>query len=401
MKIAILGLGTIGTGVYNQIINNKEKIELEINDVIDIKYGLVTNVTGMLQKRFTETTLTTDIVEILDDKEIDCIIDAFSNVKFSYPAIKKAIKNKIHIVSANKNLIALYGVELMRYAKENNVDFYFEASVAGGVPIIRSITKGLASDYIYDIKGILNGTTNYILSKMSYDGIDFKSACKNAKDLGYTELHIADDVNGIDTARKIAILSMLCYRVDVKLTDVNYKGIEDVSLKDIEIAHNLGYEIKLIGHSHYENNQLLINVHPCFVATNHPLDTVSYEMNSVYVSGRSIGEIMLYGSGTGGNANATAIVADLLEVASNMKYQCNSRDIIIPSNQKEITYGNNIERYIFIGDERMIQQVLNTIPVIKYTKDYVIGELSSQQAYELVLENKWKIYPIIEASNND
>ncbi|MDR1781545.1 MAG: homoserine dehydrogenase [Bacilli bacterium] len=401
MNIAILNMGNVGTSVYNQIISNKEKIESEIEDTINIKYGLVAMINPSLEKKFEHTELTTDVVKILEDKELDCIIDAFSNVKFSYPAIKKAISNGVHIVSANKNLIALYGVELMKLAKQNNVDFYFEASIAGGVPIVRSLTKGLASDYIYDITGIFNGTTNYILTKMSNDGMDFASACKEAKELEMTETHISDDISGIDTARKTAILAMLCYHVNVTLRDVTYKGIENVSINDIEIAQELGYNIKLIGHSHYEDGKLLLNVEPCFVSKLHPLDDVKYDMNSVYVKGRSIGNLMLYGASVGANNNAVAILADLLEVASNMKYHCNGRDIVLPRNKKELTYGDENNKYIFIGDDKMIQQVLNTIPVIKYTKDYVICSLAESYAKKLASENNWKMYPTIEVDEDN
>ena len=397
MNVAILGLGTVGSGVYHQLTNNINKIEIETDTKFDLSYGLVKEITPTIKRKFEKLKLTTNIMDILNDENVDCIIEVLGGIDFPYEVIKRALQNKKNVVSANKDLIALHGVELMKIAKDNNCDFYFEASVAGGVPIIRSVTKGLASDYLYDIKGILNGTSNYILTKMSQEGLSYNDALQQAKDLGFAESDPTNDVAGYDAGRKVAILAMLCYHVDAKFSDVTCEGIENVTENDIKIADSLGYEIKLIGHSHYEGGELYMSVSPSFVSKKHQLANVSYEMNSIYVSGQLIGDVMLFGAGAGSNPTATAVLSDLLEVARNMKCHCNGRDIIIPTNKKEMTHGHRIDKYLFISDEKNLQTVLNTIPVIKHTKDYVISELTGAYARKIASENNCKLYPIIDA----
>ncbi|MDF9867221.1 homoserine dehydrogenase [Bacilli bacterium PM5-3] len=397
MKVAILGLGVVGSGVYKQLLNNIKKIEQETEVQFEIAYGLVKEITPPIKKEFSKIKLTTNVMDILDDDSVDCIIEVMGSIDFAYEVIKRALKLKKHVVSANKDLIALHGVELMKLAKENNCDFYFEASVAGGVPIIRSITKGLASDYLYDIKGILNGTSNYILTKMSQDGLSYDDALAQAKELGFAEADPTNDVAGYDAARKVAILAMLCYFVDAKFSDVDVVGIENVSLNDIEFAHKLDCEIKLIGHSHYENGKLSLSVMPSFVSINHQLAMVSYEMNAVYVSGQSIGDLMLFGAGAGSNPTATAVMSDLLEVARNFRCNCNGRDIVIPTNKKEIVNDEEVNKYIFIANDKVLQDILTIVNVVKHTKDYVISEISRKEVNKILADYDCKAYPILEA----
>ena len=397
MKIAILGLGVVGSGVYKQLTEHKNKIEKETEDEFILTYGLVRTITPKKERKFPNIKLTTNVMDILDDPEVDCLIEVMGSIDFAYEVIKRALSNKKHVITANKDLVALHGVELMKLAKKNKCDFYFEASVAGGVPIVRSVSKGLASDYIYDIKGILNGTSNYILTKMSHDGISYKEALKEAQSLGFAESDPTNDIAGFDTARKLAILAMLSFYIDVTINDVIINGIENVSQDDMRIAQSLGYEIKLIGHSHYQGGEVCLNVNPTFVNKKHQLANVNREMNSVFIVGEAIGELIFFGAGAGSNPTATAVMSDLLEVSRNMKSKCNGRDLIIPFNKKEITIGHELGKYIFIANEKILQDILNLFPATKHTKDYVICELSGAYATKIARENDCKMFPMIES----
>jgi len=392
MKVAILGLGVVGSGVYNQLINHKEKIEKEANSKFEITCGLVKEITPEIEKKFDKIKLTTDVNEILEDNSVDCIIEVMGGIDHTYEILKKAFNSKKHVVSANKDLIAVHGVELLELAKQNNCDFYFEASVAGGIPILRSIFKGLASDYIYDIKGILNGTSNYILTKMSKENLSYEDALKQAQDLGFAEADPTADVAGHDAARKVAILAMLSYHIDTKFSDVACIGIEDVSSADIMLAHELGYEIKLIGHSHYEAGKVSLSVVPSFVSLNHQLASVNNEMNAVYVSGEAIGNVLLYGPGAGSNPTGTAVMSDVLEVARNMNSNCSGRDIILPYNDKRVDNETVVERYIIISETVKFEEIISPLD---YGEGYLIADLSKKHVDELVEKYNCKAYPIL------
>lgn len=395
MKIAILGLGVVGNGVYEQIVNHHKKIVLETECDFELSYGLVKEITNEISQQFKELTLTENVDDILNDKTVDCIVEVMGGIAFPYEVIKTALLNKKHVVTANKDLMAVHGYELLKLAKANNCDLYYEASVAGGIPVLRTIMKGLASDYIYDVKGILNGTSNFILTKMTQDKLSYEDALKQAQDLGFAESDPTADVEGIDAARKVAILSSLSYHIDAVLDDVVVSGIANVSAEDIELANLLSYQIKLIGHTKLSKTGVSLSVAPTFINNNHQLAQVNNEMNAVYINGEAIGELMLYGPGAGSKPTGTAVMSDVLEVARNMKSDCNGRDIILPANNKNVINGEDTQDFIVIGSADSINNLAKELVVTAYN-NYLIVTSTYQELMKKIKDYPFKVYPIID-----
>lgn len=396
MKVALLGLGVVGSGVYKQLVEHKTKFKKDSNLEFELSYGVVQNISEKRKEEFKFLELTSDVNLPLDDESVDCIIEVMGGVELGYEVIKKALLNKKHVVSANKDLMAVHGQELIQLAKEQNCDLYFEGSVAGGLPILRSIYKGLASDYLYEFSGILNGTSNFILTKMAQENLSYEIALKQAQDLGFAESDPTADVEGHDAARKVAILAMLCFSVDAKFEDVKCQGITQISSEAMEIAQQLNCSIKLIGKGSYANKQLSLSVHPTFVSNQHPLANVNNEMNSVYVKGELIGDIMVYGAGAGSNATGTAVMSDVIEVAKNQRDNCNGRDLIVPYNEKEVVLSSEQQEYVFIANQTILASIVQNFDVIKAEANYLIMKISEKQAYQLLSNYDVQMYSMIK-----
>src|SRR5699024_1894036 len=238
------------------------------------------------------------------------IIEVMGGVDTAREYILTALKAKKHVVTANKDVIALHGPELEETARENGCDLFYEASVGGGMPVLRPLSDGLVSDRINQVMGIINGTTNYILTKMDKEGESYEDALQKAQDLGFAEADPTADVEGLDAARKMVILARLSFLTNVELDDVDVEGISNVSLTDIEYGKKLNLTMKLIGFAKRTNNEIEVNVKPTFLADSHPLAAVNDEYNAVYVSGEAVGETMFYGPGAGSLPTATAVMSD-------------------------------------------------------------------------------------------
>ncbi|NBJ67991.1 MULTISPECIES: homoserine dehydrogenase [Clostridia] len=319
VSIGLLGLGVVGSGVIKLIKNHQEELVHQLGCAIEVKRILVRNVDKVRDVDLNQTFLTTDPEDILQDPEIDVIIEVMGGIDEAYQYILEAFRVKKHVVSANKDLIALHGTELEETARQHKCDFYYEASVAGGIPILRGITDGLASDRIQKVMGIVNGTTNYILTKMTNNGITYEGALKEAQELGFAEADPTADVEGLDAARKMAILGRLAFSTDLALSEVEVNGIKDLELADLQYGEKFGYTMKLIGFAQCENQQIEVSVQPTFLSNDHPLAGVKNEYNAVYVYGDAVGETMFYGPGAGSLPTATAIVSDLVTVIKNMR----------------------------------------------------------------------------------
>src|SRR5690625_2590242 len=249
----------------------------------------------------------------------------------------EAFAAKKHVITANKDLIALHGPELEQAAMENGCDLFYEASVGGGIPLLRSLTDGLVSDRIQKVMGIVNGTTNYILTKMDTEGTSYEDALKAAQDLGFAEADPTADVEGLDAARKMVILARLAFLTNVELDDVEVKGISNVSQTDLQYGKKLGYTMKLIGFANRNNSHIEVSVQPTLLAEKHPLVGVKNEYNVVYVNGEAVGETMFYGPGAGSLPTATAVMSDVVEAIKNMNMNVSGRQVIQPRFEKEIT----------------------------------------------------------------
>jgi len=319
IKIGLLGLGTVGTGVVRIIENHQDDLQNQIGSPVIIEKILVSNVNKKRNIDINLDKLTEDAWEIIRNPEIDIIVEVMGGTTLAKEYLIEALNLGKNVVTANKDLLAMYGSELLQLAAKNSSDIYYEASVAGGIPIIRTLVEGFSSDRITKIMGIVNGTTNYILTKMSQEGASYDDVLKEAQKLGYAEADPTSDVEGLDAARKMAILARLGFHTPVALSDVTAEGISNVSKEDISYAKRLGYELKLLGIAECDENQIAVSVQPTMVKKSHPLASVNGVYNAVFVTGEAVGETMFYGAGAGELPTATSVVADIVAVSKNIK----------------------------------------------------------------------------------
>lgn len=336
ISIGLLGLGTVGSGVVKIIENHQDKLMHQVGCPVKVKRILVKNLNKERAVHVNQAMLTTDPEEILNDPEIDVIIEVMGGIDETKKYIKKALMNRKNIVTANKDLMALHGSELLTAASENGCDLFYEASVGGGIPILRSLVEGLASDRITKMMGIVNGTTNFILTKMSKQGSAYEEVLKEAQELGYAETDPTADVEGLDAARKMTILSTLGFSMKIDLDDVKVTGITGITEEDLHYAKQLGYVMKLIGIAHRSGEKVEVSVQPTLLAETHPLASVHDEYNAVYVYGEAVGETMFYGPGAGSLPTATAVVSDLVGVMKNMRLGVNGRSAVTPQYEKQL-----------------------------------------------------------------
>ncbi|MDF2610365.1 MAG: hypothetical protein K0R92_1839 [Lachnospiraceae bacterium] len=315
INIAILGYGTIGSGVVEVLGLNGDSISKKCGHEINIKYILDL-------KDFPGTPIENKIVHdfnvIANDPEIKIVVEVMGGVEPAYSFVKEAILRGKSVCTSNKELVAKHGAELLALSKEQKVNFLFEASVGGGIPIIRPLNQSLTADEIEEITGILNGTTNYILSKMTDEGADFDATLKEAQAKGYAERHPEADVEGYDACRKIAILSSLAFGMQVDFEDIYTEGITKITQTDIKYAKVMGARIKLLGTSKREGNHVYAMVTPMMIFQNHPLYSVNDVFNGIFVRGNVIGDVMFYGSGAGKLPTASAVVADVVDAAKHL-----------------------------------------------------------------------------------
>ncbi|WP_338449284.1 homoserine dehydrogenase [Niallia oryzisoli] len=348
ISIGLLGLGTVGSGVVKIIEDHQDKLMHQVGCPIQVKKILVKSLDKERSIDIEPSVLTTDVDDILLDPEIDVVVEVMGGVEKTKGYLLEALNNKKHVVTANKDLMALHGAELLQTASHNGCDLFFEASVAGGIPILRSIVDGLASDKITKIMGIVNGTTNYILTKMSKNGAAYEEVLKEAQELGFAEADPTSDVEGLDAARKMAILATLGFSMEIDLDDVSVKGITSITEEDIQYGKQLGYTMKLIGMAKQDDDKVEVSVQPTMLSDSHPLAAVQNEYNAVYVCGEAVGETMFYGPGAGSLPTATSIVSDLVVVMKNMRDGVNGKSIVSPQYPKKLKADNEIFSKYFL-----------------------------------------------------
>ena len=324
IKVGLLGLGTVGTGVYKLIGRRSEEMQQKTGAALEIKKILVHNMKKVRQG-VDQNLLTDQWKEIIEDDEIQIVIEVMGGIEPAKTMITEALKAGKNVVSANKDLIAEYGKELYDAAKEGSADFLFEAAVAGGIPIIRPLKQCLEGNQIDEIMGIVNGTTNYILTKMFEDGMDFTEALAKATELGYAEADPTADVEGLDAGRKVAIMATSAFHSQVKFSDVYTEGITKITAADVNYAKEMGNVIKLIGIARNTSNGIEAGVYPMMIDKKHPLATVRDSFNAVFVHGDAVGDTMFYGRGAGELPTASAVAGDVFEVVRNMKADCCGR----------------------------------------------------------------------------
>lgn len=316
MKIAILGFGVVGSGVVKVVEDNKELIDQAAGEPVEITHIFGRSFKNLHDANLDKIILTKDIQEIIDSG-VEAVVEVLGGIEFPLELSKKFLENGIHVISANKDMLALHIDELSDLGNENKAQLSYEASSAGGVPIIQALNYGFNANKITQVQGILNGTTNYILTRMTDGGLTYKEALAEASEKGYAESDPTNDVDGYDAQRKITLLSRIAYKQKVDITEVAVKGIRDVHLKDIFRGKNAQLTLKLIGQSFIEEDgkTMSISVEPIFIRNDHPLASVDAEKNAVFVKGNAVGESMLYGPGAGSFETASAIVSDVINTA--------------------------------------------------------------------------------------
>ena len=309
-NIAVLGYGTVGSGVVEVINTNRKNIESKADDNINIKYVLDLR---EFPDDPVQKILTHDFEDIINDDTIDVVVEVMGGTKPAFDFVKRSLEAGKSVCTSNKELVAAHGDELMAIAQENNVNFLFEASVGGGIPIIRPINRSITSDKILKIMGILNGTTNYMLTKMSREGLDYGDVLKDAQQKGYAERNPAADVEGFDACRKIAILTSLATGKRVDFNDIPTEGITNIGKKDIEYVNKMGASIKLLASADLSTENIWARVAPTIIMQENPLSSVNDVFNAILLEGNMLGEVMFYGKGAGKLATAAAVVSDIVE----------------------------------------------------------------------------------------
>jgi homoserine dehydrogenase len=314
VRIALLGLGNVGKGVWNILQKNGEEIAQRSGYDIEIAKILVRDVNKDRGVKVPKELLTDDFNDIINDDSIEIIVELMGGIEPAMEYILKSARKKKNVVTANKMLIATHGKEIFKEIEENGVSINFEASVAGGIPVINGINENLAANKIEEIKGIINGTTNYILTKMTLEGMDFADALKEAQEKGYAEADPTSDVEGHDAAYKLAILAALAFETEVDIKDVYSEGITKITAGDIAYAKEMGYVVKLLAIAKENNGKLELRVHPTMIPSIHPLANVNDAFNAVFIRGNAVGELMLYGRGAGELPTGSAVVGDIISV---------------------------------------------------------------------------------------
>lgn len=315
VKVAVMGYGTIGSGVVEVLDINRSSIAKRAQDEIEVKYILdLRDFPGdPIQKKVVH-----DCKAIIEDPEVKIVVETMGGVEPAYTFVKSMLEAKKHVTTSNKALVAAKGAELIALAKEMNVNFMFEASVGGGIPIIRSLNSCLTADDIEEITGIVNGTTNYMMTKMSKEGLDFHDVLKDAQAKGYAEKDPTADIEGYDACRKIAILTSLVCGQQVDFEDIHTEGITQITAADMKYAKSMGRTIKLLALSRKEEGGYAAMVAPFLLPVSHPLYSVNDVFNAIFVHGNVLGDAMFYGSGAGKLPTASAVVADIVEIARHL-----------------------------------------------------------------------------------
>lgn len=316
--VGLLGMGTVGRGVYRILSDNKSGIEQKVGRAIAVKKILVRDPAKDRGVALPDGVLTTNIDDILNDPGIDIVVEVLGGINPALQYSLLALRKGKSVVTANKDMIAEHGKELFEAADAHNCNLFFEASVAGGVPIIKPLKESLAANKITQVIGIINGTTNYMLSRMSKEGLGFQEALREAQSLGYAEADPSSDVEGYDAARKLTILASIAFNTRVRLDQVYVEGITRVTAEDIAYATNLKYVVKLLAIARGSSDGIEVRVHPALLPKNHPLASVNDVYNAIFVTGDAVGDVMFYGRGAGELPTASAVAADVMSASRNL-----------------------------------------------------------------------------------
>lgn len=371
VNIAVMGYGTVGSGVIEVLATNQERIDQRAGDHIHVKYVLdLRDFPGdPIQEKIVH-----DFQVILDDPEVQIVAEVMGGIEPAYTFVKQCLMAGKSVVTSNKALVAKHGAELLSVARQNNINFLFEASVGGGIPIIRPLNSSMTADEIEEITGILNGTTNYMLSKMFYEGADYEEVLKEAQAKGYAERNPEADVEGYDACRKIAILSSLIAGQQVDFEDIYTEGITEITKEDMIYAKKMGMTIKLLACSRRDDDHIHAIVAPYLLKRSHPLYSVNDVFNAIFVHGNVLGDAMFYGSGAGKLPTASAVVADIVDEVKHL-----NRNIMTMWDQKKI----------------------ELLPIADTVKRFFVRVQGEPQVMKAYLESKFGPIEIVQAEELD
>ena len=348
VNVAILGFGVVGSGVAEVLTQNKNIIEKKLQKKVNIKYIL--DLRDFPGNPF-EDKVVHDFNIILNDPEVSVVAEMMGGSHPAYDFSKACLEAGKSVVTSNKEVVANFGAELLEIAKAHGVAYLFEASVGGGIPIIRPICNDLSSNNITEINGILNGTTNYILTKMTTEGAAFADVLKDAQDKGYAERNPAADVEGLDAARKIVILAALAFGKAVCPNDIHVEGITEIATEDVELANKLGYSVKLIGHAEKVDGKILAMVSPRLIPHSNPLSGISGVFNGILLTGDMVGEVMFYGPGAGKLPTASAVCADIVDIIAHEESGIKLPDFTVASSNDVADFASYSCKRFFVFDK--------------------------------------------------
>lgn len=348
VNVAVLGLGTVGQGVVKVIQDNAKVWEKKSGSQICLKRALEKYPDRPMDVKIEPGVITGNWEDIVNDPEVHIVVEVIGGIEPARTFILEALKAGKSVVTANKDLLAVHGQEIFRAAKAAGRDFFFEASVGGAIPIIGPLRQSLIASNILEVMGIVNGTTNYILTRMSREGGHFEDILRDAQALGYAEADPTADVDGIDAARKVAILATLAFHSQVTLSDVYIEGIKEITPEDLFFADKMGYAVKLLGICRSNNGTIETRVHPALIPLKHPLASVNDTFNAIFVKGDAVGDTMFYGRGAGRMPTASAIVGDIVEIARNIDHNCLGRLNSVYDRVKKIKAIDDVETSFFL-----------------------------------------------------
>ncbi len=325
MRLGFLGMGVVGCGAANILLKNAAMIEHRARCAFEIVKVAVRNPRKPRPVNLPPELYTTDPYSVVTDPRVDIVVEVMGGIEPAFDLLVTAIKQGKSVVTANKELLAKRGSELLDIAREMGTDVYFEASVAGGIPIITALKQSLVGETIRRIVGIVNGTTNYILTRMSRDGLSFEQALREAQEKGFAEADPSDDVDGHDATYKIAILAAIAFGYRIRVDAIYREGIRNIDSTDIRHANELGYTVKLLAVAKQEDGEIELRVHPALVPITHPLAAVSDQYNAILVEGENVGRLMFYGQGAGGPPTGNSVVSDIIDAARNLVFGAKAR----------------------------------------------------------------------------
>ena len=363
VKVALLGLGVVGSGTYRILQNKKEYIASNDNVEIEVVKVLEKNQDRLKELKIPKSMVAKTIDEIVEDKEIQIVAEFFGGIEPAKTFLIKCLKSGKSIVTANKEMLAKSWPELEKAAREGNAGIYFEASCVGGVPIIRALTESMQGNNIISLKGIVNGTTNYILSRMIKEKVDYATCLKDAQKLGYAEANPSADVDGFDAMYKNSILSSLAYKKRVPIDMIYREGISNISLEDMEAGTDMGYTLKLLAISKCIDGKIEARVHPAFIPSEHPLAQVQGSFNALFMHGDNVDDVMLYGRGAGSFPTGSAIVSDIVYAASVTEHRRYAWEEDLDINKNDFEH-NFISKYyvrILVDDNEGILSAIAAV----------------------------------------